>query len=109
MSLKPIPCYTAICDWLDCSADVCEASDYSGWDLDGIENEIDHAIDYGWHRGPGKHELYCDKHPTFDADEVEEAEPKRPYLLRDDDDHVRLVMDALEDPRQLSLLDEATS
>lgn len=36
--IKPITIYTAICD--GCGTDICDGTDWSGWCMDGIENEL---------------------------------------------------------------------
>ncbi|GAB2970197.1 hypothetical protein [Nocardioides montaniterrae] len=124
MSVKRVDCFTVVCDWHGCGATVCDESDYSGWDVDGIEVEVENAIDAGWHQardrgmlgllsaGTVSGEHYCHRHPAAWASDAEQvASMTPPYLLihdgdtedPDDDGRVTLVLRQLEDPRQQPL------
>lgn len=102
MSIKPIDCYTIVCDWPDCAADVMETSDYSGGDLTLVNEAFEDRCADGWHLGASEDRHYCDKHPAIWAHLLLDAgdpEPERPYLLihdgdtgnPDDDGRVTLV------------------
>lgn len=71
--IQSVETYTAICD--RCGADVCDGGEYSGWDMTGLEAEID-AED--WLTDGNKH--YCWNCQEYDeaTDEyvVKKEQPK---------------------------------
>ncbi|MGZ4518912.1 MAG: hypothetical protein ACXVXP_00270 [Mycobacteriaceae bacterium] len=103
MSIKPIDCFTIVCDWPGCGADVMEDADYSGWgDVDYL---LETTSDSGWWTSTTAMSHFCNEHPAIWASDLEDgALPSRPYLLihdgdtdnRDDDGKVTLVRPVTE-------------
>lgn len=53
--IVPVECFTAICDY--CGTSVCEGTDWSGWDMDGLEIAVEAS---NWlAAGDGRH--LCDR------------------------------------------------
>jgi hypothetical protein len=103
MSFKPIPCFTGICDWPGCGADVLADGEYSGYGE--TEHIVDEMVDAGWRTGADGESHYCDEHPVAWASDQEQVDSMiPPFLLihdgdtdsRDDDGRVTLILPETE-------------
>ena len=86
MSLKSLPCFTVICDWPECGADVLADGEFSGYgDTDQLAIEVEGA---DWRTSLHGLCHYCPDHPVTWASDHEGGEPfpAPPYLLIHDGD-----------------------